>query len=207
MIKSSQARSILACPRQLHQDVARRERMWLVGLVLLLFLGTRMAYADVYKCPDSQGKMHYQNAPCTGDDAQPILKTEEPPSSTVAPPRNASPHRAPARATQDSLQSERETRQQTRRHAIRSVRLEEVREEARTRGFILRGKVRNEGRSRVDRVKIRVEWQDNTGKVLDTSFTTVVGSEGLEPQQAKSWTSSAPRDARITKYRVYILED
>jgi hypothetical protein len=84
------------------------------------------------------------------------------------------------------------------------VQLEEIREDRTRRPFILRGKIRNEGRTRVDRIKVSVEWQDSAGKVLDTSVTTVVSSTGLEPGQAKSWSVVAPKDRRITQYHIYI---
>jgi hypothetical protein len=177
-----------------------------LGAVLVLGLGS--ARADVYKCPDGQGGTRYQDAPCRGDTLQPILQTEEPPAPSKDPRRSAAPRPAPA-AGASRLEAEREARQQARQDAIRRLQLEEVREETTATGryLSLRGKVRNDGRQRVERIAVRVEWQDSAGKVLDTSFLTIVGKDGLEPGQAKSWRVAAPRDRRVTQYNVYIPMD
>ena len=178
--------------------------MWLFGLVLLLSLGTSVVHADVYRCPDGSGGTRYQNAPCAGDATQPILRTEEQSLPTVIPPRSASPRRAPAAATPGALPAAPEARQQARRDALRSVRIEDVEEQAGPTRLKLRGKVRNEGRQRVDVVHIYVEWQDKTGKVLDTNSLRV---GPLEPGQARSWSAAARREAQSMQYHVYISAD
>lgn len=178
--------------------------MWLVGLVLLLCLGTTVVHADVYRCPDGGGGTRYQNAPCAGNGLQPILRTEEQASPTITPPRSASPRRAPAATAPGALQVEREARQQARRGALRSVHIEDIEEQAGPTRIKLNGKVRNEGRQRVDTVHLYVEWQDNAGKVLDTRSLHV---GPLEPGQARSWSASARREAQNMQHHVYIAKD
>ncbi|MDZ7379204.1 MAG: DUF4124 domain-containing protein [candidate division KSB1 bacterium] len=175
--------------------------MWRVWLVLLLSLGTQVVHADVYRCPDGSGGTRYQNVPCSGDDTQPILKTEAPASPPAPHPRSASPRRGPAAK---SLQEEREARQQAQRNALRFVRVEEIRELTGPTRLVLRGKVRNDSRQRVDLVRLYVEWQDSTGKVLDTRALRI---GPLGPGQARSWSASARREAQHMQYRVYIAHD
>ena len=187
----------------------RRWSLWYgVVLVVALLLLRDPAWADVYACADGRGGARYQNAPCTGDAPQPILRTEEQPSSTAASPRHVAPTKAPVRAAPEASQTERdEARRQARQQALRDVQFEDVQQEERAVRLVLRGKVRNEGRQRVDNIWLQVEWQDDAGKVIDTSIVYAVGTPGLEPGQAKSWTTSTRRSARITRYQFFLVDN
>lgn len=61
-------------------------------LLTMMFYGSTLASADVYKCPDRAGKIQYQNMPC--DDAAPML--ESGPPSTFVPVVRAPREEPPA---------------------------------------------------------------------------------------------------------------
>jgi len=85
--------------------------------------------------------------------------------------------------------------------------LEEIKTEIHGEWIHLKGKIRNNGTSKVEYVKVKVEWLDGTGKVLDSNYTYAVGGEGLTPGSARSFTISSPDDNRIRSYRERIVID
>ncbi|HEX7014680.1 MAG TPA: FxLYD domain-containing protein [Cyclobacteriaceae bacterium] len=68
------------------------------------------------------------------------------------------------------------------------------------------GKVRNTGTKKFDYVKVKVEWLDKGGTILDTDFTYAVGGEGLAPNEAKSFSIMTPSDSRMQSGRYYVFE-
>ena len=52
-----------------------------------------------------------------------------------------------------------------------------------------------------------MEWLDANGKVLDTDTTYAVGSDGLRPGGAKSFTIMTSADKRMKRFRYKIVTD
>ena len=82
------------------------------------------------------------------------------------------------------------------------------------RGYIkgdymhLEGKITNSAGTETFRnVKIRVEWFDKNGRMLDTDYTYAVGPEGLRPGATKSFKIMTPTDNNMANYNYYIMDD
>lgn len=61
-------------------------------LFALLLLSALPVWSNVYKCTDPQGKVHFRDAPCTGNDEMPLVITMP---STAPPPITTPPPAAP----------------------------------------------------------------------------------------------------------------
>ncbi len=75
--------------------------------VLLLFVlssAVLPAKADVYKCPDAQGKVHFQSTPCTGHETPVVLTIPPAPSPVLVP--TPTPPPAPFTPQPNSMSSE-----------------------------------------------------------------------------------------------------
>lgn len=68
------------------------------------------------------------------------------------------------------------------------------------------GKVRNNGSRAYDYIKVKVEWLDKNGDVIDTDWTYAVGGEDLGPNEAKSFKIMTESDNRMERGRYYIIE-
>lgn len=68
------------------------------------------------------------------------------------------------------------------------------------------GKVKNTGKETYYFVEVKGTFEDSAGNVLDTDWTYVVGSEGLEPGESASFRLSVDRDYNIDNCTVRILE-
>jgi hypothetical protein len=71
----------------------------------------------------------------------------------------------------------------------------------------LKGKVRNDGTTTAQYVKVGVDWLDQNGKVLDTGWTYAVGSDELRPGSAKSFEIMTTTDGRMERFRYYVIKD
>ena len=65
----------------------------------------------------------------------------------------------------------------------------------------LKGKVRNNGKTRVSSVKVEVDWLDAAGTVLETDCTYVDSGEGLRPGGTKRFGIITPVDHRMKHFR------
>jgi hypothetical protein len=70
-----------------------------------------------------------------------------------------------------------------------------------------KGKVRNNGSTTVEFVKVEVEWLDSAGTVLDTDYTFAVSGEGLKPGGAKTFEIMSHADLRMKQFRYHVKED
>lgn len=68
------------------------------------------------------------------------------------------------------------------------------------------GKVRNTGYKPYEYVKVKVEWLDKQKRIIDTDYTYLVTSEGLEVNEAKSFNIMTPLDVDMESARYYIME-
>lgn len=59
------------------------------------------------------------------------------------------------------------------------------------------GSVRNTGTTVVKFAKVRVEWKDAAGQVIDTDSAYAIGGEGLEPGQSKRFRVMTENDSRM----------
>jgi hypothetical protein len=64
----------------------------------------------------------------------------------------------------------------------------------------LKGRVRNNGTTAPDFVKVEVNWLDKQGTILDTGETFVVGLEKLEPGAVKSFEIVTPANPKMARY-------
>src|SRR5208283_1965174 len=64
----------------------------------------------------------------------------------------------------------------------------------------LKGRVRNNGTTSADFVKVEVIWLDQQGTILDTDETFVVGLEKLEPDAAESFEIMTPANPKMARY-------
>jgi len=64
----------------------------------------------------------------------------------------------------------------------------------------LKGRVRNNGTSAANFVKVEVDWLDKNGTILDTGTTFVVGLDKLQPGAAKSFEIMTPTNAKMSRY-------
>lgn len=89
---------------------------------------------------------------------------------------------------------------------LENIKFEEVQIFSRDNFMYCEGKIRNTGMREFDFVKVKVEWLDGGGTILDTDYTYAVGSEGLAPNEAKSFSIMAPSDSKMQRARYYIIE-
>ena len=64
----------------------------------------------------------------------------------------------------------------------------------------LKGRVRNNGTTAADFVKVQVNWLDKQGTILDTGETFVVDLEKLQPGAAKSFEIMTPTNPKMARY-------
>ena len=69
----------------------------------------------------------------------------------------------------------------------------------------IEGKIRNNGETPVNYVKVGVDYLDKNKTVLDTDWTYAVASEDLRPGSAKSFRIMTKRDPKMTNYRYQVL--
>lgn len=68
------------------------------------------------------------------------------------------------------------------------------------------GKIRNTGSQILDFIKVKVEWLDINGTIIDTDYTYAISDEGLKPNEAKSFKIMTPYDRKMKSARYYIFE-
>lgn len=68
------------------------------------------------------------------------------------------------------------------------------------------GKVKNTGEKTYYFIEVKGAFKDKSGNVLDTDWTYVVGSEGLEPGESSSFRLSVDRDYNIENCSVEVLD-
>lgn len=86
------------------------------------------------------------------------------------------------------------------------IKLQEVRIRNSGGYMYCEGKVRNNGSRAYDYIKVKVEWLDKNGDVIDTDWTYAVGGEDLGPNEAKSFKIMTESDNRMERGRYYIIE-
>jgi len=62
-------------------------------------------------------------------------------------------------------------------------------------------------KSTVKNVKVRIEWVDDSGKIIDTDWTYAVDNTGLHPKAAKSFQIMTPLDKRVKSVLSYIIKE
>lgn len=68
------------------------------------------------------------------------------------------------------------------------------------------GRVTNTGKKTYKYVQVKGSFQDENGKVLDTTWTYAVGSEGLSAGESSTFRMSVERDYNIKKVTVTLLD-
>jgi len=90
--------------------------------------------------------------------------------------------------------------EEEKRAAIANLVFEEVNGSRDGSYMYLKGRVRNNGTTAADFIKVEVHWLDKQGTVLDTGETFVVGLEKLEPGSAKSFEIMTPANPKTAHY-------
>jgi len=90
--------------------------------------------------------------------------------------------------------------QDARRDAIANLAFEDVNSSRRGSYMYLKGRVRNNGSTEAEFVKVELDWLDKEGSIVDTGETFVVGVDKLEPGAAKSFEIMAPANSKIARY-------
>ncbi len=93
------------------------------------------------------------------------------------------------------------SREQEEQAILRLLKFEDVRGYQEDNYMHIEGRVRNNGSSPIDYVKIEVEWLDDQGRVLDTDWTFLVASDALRPGAAKAFDVMTPAQPAMTKYK------
>jgi RNA polymerase subunit RPABC4/transcription elongation factor Spt4 len=62
-------------------------------------------------------------------------------------------------------------------------------------------------KSTVKNVKVRIEWVDDAGKIIDTDWTYAVDNAGLRPKAAKSFQIMTPLDTRVKSVLSYVIKE
>ncbi len=105
--------------------------------------------------------------------------------------------------TMNTIEQERKTETQDK---IQSIKFEDVKISNRGNYMYCEGKVRNTGSMTYEYIKVKVEWLDKSGTILDTDYTYAVSGEGLSPNEAKSFSIMTRSDSKMTNGRYYIIE-
>lgn len=88
--------------------------------------------------------------------------------------------------------------------AIARCKIEEPKANIDGNYMYFKGKIRNDGDTTVDFVKVKVEWLDDNKNVLDSDWTYAVSGEGLRPGAAKTFEIMSPADRRMKQYRYWV---
>jgi hypothetical protein len=67
------------------------------------------------------------------------------------------------------------------------------------------GRIRNNGDSPVDSVRVSVDWMTEDGTIMETDWAYAT-SDVLRPGAAKTWRIMSHDDPRISQYRYYLTE-
>lgn len=111
-----------------------------------------------------------------------------------------------AKSVGDTMNTMEEKRNTEAQEKTRYIRFEEIKIFTEYDYMYCEGKVRNTGNKTFDFVKVKVEWLDKNDNVLDTDWTYAVSSEGLGPNEAKSFKVMTKSDRRMKSGRYYIIE-
>jgi hypothetical protein len=87
-----------------------------------------------------------------------------------------------------------------RRAAIANLAFEDVNASRSGSYMYLKGRVRINGSTEAEFVKVEVNGLDKEASIVDTGETFVVGVEKLEPGAAKSFEIMAPANSKIARY-------
>ena len=68
------------------------------------------------------------------------------------------------------------------------------------------GSLSNTGKKTYNFVKVKGIFKDSAGTVVDTDWTYVVGSEGIEPGETKTFRLSVPMNTKIDSCSVQVFE-
>ena len=68
------------------------------------------------------------------------------------------------------------------------------------------GRVKNESKYTYTYVRVKAIFMNKDEEVLDTNWTYLVGDEGIEPQESKTFSVSVPKNKSITKFQTSIFD-
>jgi hypothetical protein len=75
-------------------------------------------------------------------------------------------------------------------------------------GFVtIRGRACNEGSEAADFVKIGCDYLDNNGRVVNSDFTFVSSSDGIQPGACKEFTLMERNSDAWVRYRTYVIRE
>jgi hypothetical protein len=97
--------------------------------------------------------------------------------------------------------------EQDKRATIANLAFEEVRGSRDGSYMYLKGRVRNNGTTSADFIKVQVSWLDKQGTILDTGETFVDGLEKLPPGAAKSFEIMTPANPKMARFSYKFASD
>ena len=97
--------------------------------------------------------------------------------------------------------------EQDKRAAIANLVFEEVSGSRDGSYMYLKGRVRNNGMTSADFIKVQVSWLDKRGTILDTGETFVNGLEKLQPGAAKSFEIMTPANPKMARFSYKFASD
>jgi hypothetical protein len=71
----------------------------------------------------------------------------------------------------------------------------------------LKGRVRNNGTTAADFIKVQVSWLDKQGTIIDTGETFVTGLDKLQPGAAKSFEIMTPANPKMARFSYKFASD
>jgi hypothetical protein len=71
----------------------------------------------------------------------------------------------------------------------------------------LKGRVRNNGTTAADFIKVQVSWLDKQGTIIDTGETFVSGLDKLQPGAAKSFEIMTPANPKMARFSYKFASD
>lgn len=89
---------------------------------------------------------------------------------------------------------------------LQNIRFEDIKIYTRGDYMYCDGKIRNNGKDSYNYVKVKVEWLDKNGVILDTDYTFAVSGEDFLPGEAKSFSIMTREDRRMESGRYSIME-
>lgn len=90
--------------------------------------------------------------------------------------------------------------QEDKRATIAKLVFEDVSDSRDDSYMYLKGRVRNNGTTSVDFIKVQVSWLDKQGTIIDTGETYVDGLEKLQPGAAKSFEIMTPANPNMVRF-------
>lgn len=124
-------------------------------------------------------------------------------NGTIVDKYNDEYTRAYSKVTKESLEEDEARRNET---GATALKISDVKLSTEYDYKICTGRVTNTGKKTYKYVQVKGSFKDENGKVLDTTWTYAVGSEGLAAGESSTFRMSVKKDYNIKKVTVTLLD-